>query len=186
MKFGLFKFFAVTLCCAVLLCSCGGPGEPSPSVSIGATPEPSRTYLDAYQQAEQIYLRIDEINNTHIYAGKYEPFPAELETLAMDPYLSQLKDAYQKAAHDKLILVGADKAKFEIRKYHDDIDAGAAIVLRSCSDYRETKVIRDGQETGNAALRYERWYFKFDDQMKLKLFGIKSEEVAECTLESGL
>jgi len=182
MKFGLFKFFAVTLCCAVLLCSCGGPGGPSPSVSIGATPEPSRTYLDAYQQAEQIYLRIDEINNTHIYAGKYEPFPAELETLAMDPYLSQLKDAYAKGDKNGRIIENPELAKYEVRRHYDDIDSGAAVVLKACADFRQTTIRRADGSSTPGTLRYERWYFKFSDT-QLKLFGIKSEEVSKCTME---
>lgn len=160
-------------------CTPTAPTDPTPSFT--STPSPSVT-PDPFAEAERIYRRAEAVNSRYFSVGKYDRFPDEMYELAMDPYLTALKEDYAQSAEKGVKMHGLETVTYEMAPFHDDLGVGAAVVIRSCSDYRGVAFTEHGQDAGVGSLRYERIYLKYDDG-KLKIFGIKSEQAVKCTLE---
>lgn len=89
--FGLLVGLVVAV--ALAGCASGGPGGSSPSqtpsalVSVSVTPSPTLDMDALYAEAERVVRRATQLEEEAIRQGPGS-YPAELETLLADPYLT--------------------------------------------------------------------------------------------------
>jgi len=167
-------------------CASGGPGGSSPSptpsalVSVSVTPTPTFDMNALYAEAERVVRRATQLEEEAIRQGPGS-YPAELETLLADPYLTWSRVGVQQ--YWELGWKGADgeSAGLILRPQPGVSQGGSEVALESCLQ-TVAAVDASGSLVSSARLFHRSYFFKHVDG-DLKLFSAtQGSEVEKCPI----
>ena len=159
----------------------GGPtpsGTPSPSVMVSPSSSPTPDLDALYAEAERVVRRATQLEEQAIRQGPGS-YPAELETLLADPYLTWSRVGVQQ--YWELGWTGAEgeSAGLILRPQPGVSQDDSEVALEGCLHATST-VDANGSLVGVATLLYKTYFFKHVDG-DLRLFTSTSGvEVEQC------
>lgn len=182
--FSLLIGFAAAL--ALTACSSGGPGGPTPSgtpsPSAAATPSPSPTPdMDAlYAEAERVVRRATQLEEDAIRQGPGS-YPAELETLLADPYLTWSRVGVQQYWDLGWRGAEGESAGLILRPQPGVSQDDSEVSLEGCLQ-TTSAVDADGNIVSSPRLYVRSYFFRQVDGV-LKLYtATKGSEIEQCPL----
>ena len=161
----------------------GGPtpsGTPSPSVAVSPSPSPTPDLDALYAEAERVVRRATQLEEQAIRQGPGS-YPAELETLLADPYLTWSRAGVQQ--YWELGWTGAEgeSAGLILRPQPGVSQDDSEVALEAC--LQTTSAVDANGSVVSQARLYHRSYFFRQVDGALRLFtATKGTEVEQCPL----
>ena len=170
---------------ALAACSPGADVSPTPSfvtpsVTASAPPTPTPDMDALYAEAERVVRRATELEELAIQVGDVE-YPAELEGLLADPYLTWSRVGLQQ--YRELGWKGPEgkNAILDLRPLAGVALDGSEVALEGCFDTRPVPAVdADGNVMSEGALFHRTYFFKHVGN-GLRLFNAtKGDKVDQC------
>ena len=159
----------------------GGPtpsGTPSPSVMVSPSPSPAPDLDALYAEAERVVRRATQLEEQAIRQGPGS-YPAELETLLADPYLSLSRVGVQQYWELGWTEAEGESAGLILRPQPGVHKDDSEVALEGCLHTTST-VDANGSSVGSSRVLLKTYFFKHVDG-DLRLFtAIKGVEVERC------
>ena len=157
---------------------------PLPSTSISSsTASPSMSEEELYIETERVFKRAMDIVNRYELYGDFSGFPAELNEVAMEDFLTSSHAMYNFMAEKRWATRQGSAPIITSEPLPSQMHADSAATLHVCTDTRPVPLYdQNGTVMSQGHLIESRFFFKNDTDGLLKIFYQQYREVESCNV----